>query len=272
MVHQLEINDQELIQFLEDLNKVYEIDFREYGKAHLKRRIRHRMTFTKYKSFSELSSDVLNSKIAFDGFFTDLSINVTELFRDPMFYSSLHKYLEKHKPKRPLRIWISACATGEEVFSIMMMLEHFNISYEKIYASDFNEKVVERAATGVMETVYIKEYLKNMNATGFGLEFYQFFDFKKDFYQLKEVYLDKLEFMHHNLMNTPPIEDLDIVLCRNVLIYFEKELQNKVIRHLSNSLNQGGLLCLGAKESLRFMTDYQNYTTIDQSQKIYLKK
>ena len=130
--HQLEISDQALEKFLEDLFLSYQIDFRDYGKAHLKRRIRHRMTFAKYPSFQDLSVDVLENRASFDLFFNDLSINVTELFRDPAFYSSLYQFLKQIKKHYPLKIWISACATGEEVFSVMMMLEHFNIPYVKI--------------------------------------------------------------------------------------------------------------------------------------------
>lgn len=269
---QLEIRDDELIDFLNQILEIYEVDFREYGKAHLKRRIRHRITFAKYKDFNSMANDVIKSRVAFDALFADLSINVTELFRDPPFYTSLHQLLGQMKIEKPLKIWVSACATGEEAFSLMMMLEHFHISYEKILATDFNKKVVEKASKGIMETSYIKEYLKNMTATNFGLDFYQFFDYKKDHYQVKGIYMDKLQFEYHNLMNPPNFGEFDIILCRNVLIYFEKDLQNKVVGHLSNSLSKDGLLCLGAKESLRFMKDFDKYHCIHQSNKIYQKK
>jgi chemotaxis protein methyltransferase CheR len=271
MVHQLEITDQDLSQFLERVFETYNFDFREYGKAHLKRRIRHRMTFAKYNSFEDLAEDVIQNKTAFETFFKDLSINVTELFRDPLFFRNLYQFLEQLKLNHPLKIWVSACATGEEAFSMMMMLEHFHISYDCILATDFNEKVVQRAASGRMETAYIKEYLKNMTATEFGIDFYQFFEFKGDYYQLKDIYKEKLEFKYHNLMDQPDFGDFDLVLCRNVLIYFEKDLQNKVIGYITESLKTNGLLCLGAKESLRFMKDYPKYLTIHQAHKIYQK-
>jgi len=269
---ELEITDLELLNFLNQIHEVYKVDFREYGKAHLKRRIRHRITFAKYKSFQNLIDDVMENKAAFDSLFSDLSINVTELFRDPQFYSSLHQLLVQLKPDHPLKIWVAACATGEEAFSLMMLLEHFHISYEEIIATDFNQKVIEKASKGIMETSYIKEYLKNMTATNFGLDFYQFFEYKKDFYQVKDIYLEKLSFQYHNLMNPPEFGDFDIVLCRNVLIYFEKDLQNTVVAHITNSIKKDGLLCLGAKESLRFMRDYNKYYTIHQANKIYQKK
>lgn len=268
----LEIRDNELLDFLNQILELYAVDFREYGKAHLKRRIRHRISMAKYEDFSALVDDVVHNRSAFEALFADLSINVTELFRDPPFYISLHQLLDQMKIEKPLKIWVSACATGEEAFSLMMMLEHFHISYEKILATDFNKKVVEKASKGIMETSYIKEYLKNMTATNFGLDFHQFFDYKKDYYQVKEIYMDKLQFQYHNLLHPPEFGEFDLILCRNVLIYFEKDLQNKVIGHLSKSLSKDGLLCLGAKESLRFMKDYDKYHSIHQVHKIYQKK
>lgn len=269
---QLEISDEELTHFLNQLFETYQIDFREYGKAHLKRRLRHRITFAKYPSFEKLVDDVLHNKMAYEELFADLSINVTELFRDPLFYSSLYELLEQMKVKHPLKVWVTASATGEEAFSLMMMMEHFHISYEKILATDFNEKVIKKAAQGIMETSYVKEYLKNMTATNFGLDFYQFFDFKKNHYQLKDIYLEKLEFKYHNLLYKPDFGEFDIILCRNVLIYFDKDLQSRVVGHLTESLKEEGLLCLGAKESLRFMSDYEKYLSIHQAYKIYQKK
>ena len=270
--HILDISDESLESFLEKIFKTYGIDFRKYGKAHLKRRFRHRLTFAKYNSFAEMKEDVIQNRSAFDALFEDLSINVTELFRDPLFYESLHQFLVQMPQQEPLRVWISACASGEEAFSVLMMLEHFKIPYETILATDFNSQIVDKASKGVLETTYIKEYLKNLSATNFNIDFYKFFDFKNDKYQLKEQFLKKLTFATQNLMDEHKFGSFDLVLCRNVLIYFEKDLQNHVIDILTNSLHPEGLLCLGAKESLRFMDSYPLFRTIHQNHKIYQKK
>ncbi|NPD46465.1 protein-glutamate O-methyltransferase CheR [Lentimicrobium sp. S6] len=270
--HILEISDEVLESFLEKIFKTYGIDFRRYGKAHLKRRFRHRLTFAKYSSFTEMKEDVIKNKAAFDALFEDLSINVTELFRDPLFYESLHQFLVQVPEQKPLNIWISACASGEEAYSILMMMEHFKIPYERIVATDFNMQIVEKASKGVLDTTYIKEYLKNLGATNFNIDFYKFFDFKDDKYHLKEQFLKKITFATQNLMDEHHFGSFDLILCRNVLIYFEKELQNQVIDILTNSLDSEGLLCLGAKESLRFMDSYPQFRTIHQNHKIYQKK
>lgn len=271
-IKKLDIEDAELESFLEKVFMVYKVDFRQYGKAHLKRRIRHRMTFAKYENMIQLKEDVLQNKAAFEKLFEDLSINVTELFRDPQFYESLQQFLVQMPSTKPIKIWVSACASGEEAFSMLMMLEHFEIPYESILATDFNPQIVERASTGKMETIYMKEYLKNMAATRFDIDFYKFFDFKQDYYQLKSKYLDKIQFKVHNLMDEPDFDPFDVILCRNVLIYFEKELQDRVVNLLTKQLTKGGLLCLGAKESLRFMSNFQDYLSIHQNHKIYQKK
>lgn len=270
--HILDISDESLESFLEKIFKTYGTDFRKYGKAHLKRRFRHRLTFAKYSNFTEMKEDVIQNKSAFIALFEDLSINVTELFRDPLFYESLHQFLVQMPHQKPLKVWISACASGEEAFSVLMMMEHFNIPYESILATDFNPQIVDKASKGVLETTYIKEYLKNLAATNFNMDFYKFFDFKNDKYFLKEAFLKKITFETHNLMYEHDFGTFDLVLCRNVLIYFEKDLQNQVINLLTDSLGKEGLLCLGAKESLRFMDSYSKYGTIHQNHKIYQKK
>ncbi len=270
--HILEISDESLELFLEKIFETYGKDFRKYGKAHLKRRFRHRMAFAKYANFEEMQEDVIKNESSFNSLFEDLSINVTELFRDPLFYESLHQFLIQEPDKKPLKIWISACASGEEAYSVLMMLEHFDIPYESILATDFNPIIVEKASKGILETTYIKEFLKNLGATNFNLDFYKFFDFKNDKYYLKEEFLKKITFETHNLMYEHEFGNFDLILCRNVLIYFEKDLQNQVINNLTMSLNKEGILCLGAKESLRFMDSYPMYRTIHQNHKIYQKK
>lgn len=270
--HILDISDESLELFLEKIFKTYGKDFRKYGKAHLKRRFRHRMTFAKYVGFEEMEEDVIKNESSFNSLFEDLSINVTELFRDPLFYESLHQFLVQVPEQKPLKIWISACASGEEAYSILMMMEHFKIPYESILATDFNPIIVETASKGIMETTYIKEFLKNLGATNFDLDFYKYFDFKNDKYCLKDEFLKKITFETHNLMDEHDFGAFDLILCRNVLIYFEKELQNQVISILTDSLEKEGLLCLGSKESLRFMDSYSKYGTIHQNHKIYQKK
>lgn len=268
----LDIDNTQLISFLEEIWKIYQVDFREYGKAHLKRRIRNRMTIAKYKTFQILKEDVLTNKIAFEGLFKDFSINVTELFRDPEFYHQLHQILLAEKQTKDINIWVTACASGEEAFSVLMMLEHFGMGYQKIIATDFNPYIIDFASKGRIDSSKKKEYEKNLSKTDFDINLADYFDDFGSYMELKPEYLSKIEFVTHNLLENFEHNHFDLILCRNVLIYFEKNLQNKVINLLSKSLVPNGLFCLGSKESLRFMEAYSIYYTVDQTHKIYQKK
>ncbi|NOR86590.1 MAG: hypothetical protein GQ527_03180 [Bacteroidales bacterium] len=270
--NELDIGNDELISFLTSVWEQYATDFREYGKAHIKRRIRHRMTMAKYQTFEDLITDVLQKKAAYEGLFGDFSINVTELYRDPKFWEELQAILLKKAKNQPLNIWVTACASGEEVFSLMMMMDYYQISYNKIIATDFNKEIVEEASKGNLDPIKIEAYKKNLSKTNIDLNFDDYFQLEGKCYHLKPSLLSKIEFVTHNLMDKLDLGTFDVVMCRNVLIYFEKNLQNRVIKNLSESLNTDGILCLGSKESLRFMDDFTSYKVVSQSNKIYQKK
>jgi len=271
-IDMLSIEKKELNIFLEKVWNKYGVDFREYGKAHLKRRIRHRMTIAKYHNFNDLVEDVLSSKAAFDGLFGDFSINVTELFRDPAFYAELAHKLSSVQLDQPLKIWITACASGEEVFSYIMLLDHLNIPVEKIIATDFNPEIIEKAKTASIDVTKIKEYLKNLKRSGLDINFDKYFDSVNGHFQMKKRYLSATQFVQHNLNDSHDFGQFDLISCRNVLIYFEKDFQNRVIDMLTSSLKKNGLLCLGSKESLRFMDAFTLYKTLSTEHKIYQKK
>ena len=201
-LNQLDISDSDLEHFLETILEKYKVDFSEYGKAHLKRRIRHRMMVAKNKTFEELRQNVIENETAFNGLFKDFSINVTELFRDPEFYQELHQVLISENNKNPLKIWISACASGEEAYSVLMMLDHFGIAVEKIVASDFNADIINYAAKGEINTSKITGYFKNLEKTGFDLEFEKYFEKKETIYQLRNNFLQKIEFVTLRIRNS----------------------------------------------------------------------
>lgn len=268
---ELDFESEVVDSFLQKVWEQYGIDFRDYGKAHLKRRIRHRMTIAKYQTLDDLIKDVLSNQKAFDGLFGDFSINVTELFRDPHFYEELSEILKNLKISSKLKIWATACASGEEVFSIVMLLEHLKIEYDTIIATDFNPLIVDQASKGMIELSKLKEYLKNLERTKLDINFFDYFYQDGDHFVLKSEYLSKIEFVTHNLMVVNEFPLFDVIFCRNVLIYFEKNLQNRVIDLLSDSLSSGGILCLGSKESLRFMDSYSKFNALSQTNKIYQK-
>lgn len=265
--------DIELDLLLQAVYLKYGYDFRNYSKAHLKRRINHRLRLSEMNTISELQSKVLWDQDFYRVFLQDLSINVTEMFRDPAFYLAFRKkVISDLKTYAHIKIWHAGCSTGEEVYSLAIILKEENLlSRVRIYATDINKSALETAKQGIYSKKEIELYSKNyLDAGGKGR--------LSDFYTSKygSVLFDKslsknIVFADHNLVTDGVFAEVNLIFCRNVLIYFDKFLQNKVFHLFFNSLARRGFLCLGTKESLAF-TDLENsFETIDESMKIYKK-
>jgi len=264
----------ELELLLQAVYLQYGYDFRDYSRAHVKRRVKHRLVQDGMKSISELQNQILHDKTAFDRLVRDLSINVTEMFRNPAFYKSVRKKVIPILKTYPyLKIWHAGCATGEEVYSFAIMLkEEGLLERTQIYATDFNPYVIEKARNGIFPIRYIKEYTANYQKAG-GLESFSDYYHANDELVIFDKSLSKnIVFAEHNLVTDSVFAEVNMIVCRNVLIYFNNNLQNKVLHLLHKSLITGGFLALGTKESLMFSDDGKKYKVIDPKQKIFKKK
>lgn len=264
----------ELELLLQAVYLQYGYDFRDYSRAHVKRRVKHRLVQDGMKSISELQNQILHDKTAFDRLVRDLSINVTEMFRNPAFYKSVRKKVIPILKTYPyLKIWHAGCATGEEVYSFAIMLkEEGLLERTQIYATDFNSYVIEKARNGIFPIRYIKEYTANYQKAG-GLESFSDYYHANDELVIFDKSLSKnIVFAEHNLVTDSVFAEVNMIVCRNVLIYFNNNLQNKVLHLLHKSLITGGFLALGTKESLMFSDDGKKYKVIDPKQKIFKKK
>ena len=269
-----DIQDIELYLLLQAVHLKYGYDFRNYSKAHLKRRINQRLKLSGLQTISEMQSKILWNKDFYHLFLQDLSINVTEMFRDPWFYSAFReKVIPNLKTYAHVKIWHAGCATGEEVYSLAIILkEEGLLSRTRIYATDFNKNVLETARQGIYSKDNIELYSKNYtNAGGKGS--------LSDYYTSKygSVLFDKslsknIVFADHNLVTDGVFAEVHLIFCRNVLIYFDKQLQNKVLVLFTESLTKRGYLCLGTKESLKFSDYEDNFSEVDKDMKIYKKK
>ena len=252
----------------------YGYDFRNYSRAHVKRRVKHRLAQEGLKSISELQNRILHQPEAFERLVRDLSINVTEMFRNPDFYKSVRENVIPILKTYPfLKIWHAGCATGEEVFSFAIMLkEEGLLERTQIYATDFNPYVIEKARKGIFPIRYIKEYTANYQKAG-GKESFSDYYHANDEWVIFDKNLSKnMVFAEHNLVTDGVFAEMNMIVCRNVLIYFNRELQNKVLGLLHSSLVTGGYLALGTKESLMFSDNQKKYKVIDDKQKIFKKK
>ncbi len=264
----------ELELLLQAVYLQYGYDFRNYSRAHVKRRVKHRLVQEGMKSISELQNQILHDKTAFDRLVRDLSINVTEMFRNPAFYKSVReKVIPILKTYPYLKIWHAGCATGEEVFSFAIMLkEEGLLERTQIYATDFNPYIIKKARNGIFPIRYIKEYTANYQKAG-GLESFSDYYHANDELVIFDKNLSKnMVFAEHNLVTDSVFAEVNMIVCRNVLIYFNNNLQNKVLHLFHKSLVVGGFLALGTKESLMFSDEEKKYKVIDPKQKIFKKK
>lgn len=234
----------------------------------------NRMNMGGFSSIQELKEKVENDEGVAARLLQDLSITVTEMFRDPDFYRLLRSVVVPVLKTYPfIKIWHAGCSTGQEAYSMAILLKEEGL-YERttIYATDFNQEALTRAKEGIYSGKLMKEYTQNYQESG-GRE--SFSDYYTSSYEMAIMDQDlkrNIVWAHHNLVTDSVFAEVHLVLCRNVLIYFDKELQGKVHGLFYNSLIKGGLLCLGSKESLKFGPFSNSYTELDKKQRIFKKR
>lgn len=271
---QIENEDIEISLLLEGIYLKYGYDFREYSSAHIKRRIIKRLGETGLNNISEMQHKILNDREFFKTLLSDFSINVTEMFRDPAFYKAFRENVIPILKTYPfIRIWHAGCSTGEEVYSMAILLKEEGL-YERaqIYATDFNNKVLRKAENGIFRIENIKEYTYNYHKAGGTASFSDYYTAKYDSVIFNSSLKTKITFAEHNLVTDGVFGEMHVIICRNVMIYFNKELQSKVINLFHDSLGNGCFLCLGLKESIRFSSSSEEFEVFCDNEKIYRKK
>lgn len=264
----------EIQLLLEGICRKYGYDFRSYAQASVKRRILRRLAASGLRSVSEMLHEVLYDRSFFETLLLDLSISVTAMFRDPLFYRAFREQVLPVLRKEPfIKIWHAGCASGEEVYSTAIVLQEAGLYQRtRIYATDMNEAALERAREGIFAVDRIKEYTANYQQAG-GVESFG------DYYLAHHgaVIMDRslkknVVFAAHNLASDAVFGEMNVVVCRNVLIYFNRELQDRALALFRDSLSERGFLCLGTKESLYFSQCEDDFETFVPSQKIFRKR
>lgn len=263
----------EIKMLLEAVFLKYGYDFRDYGKAHLRRRIKNFMELYDITNISYLQHAILEDPEIFHALLLKLSVNVTEMFRDPGFYISVRNNVIPHLNTYPyIKVWHAGCSTGEEVYSMAILLkEEALLERSQVYATDFNQIVLKKATEGIYPVENVKDYTRNYNEAGGKSSFSDYYTANYQYALLSKELKKKIVFSDHNLVTDGVFGEMNLIVCRNVLIYFNRELQNRVLELFYESLLPGGYLCLGSKESL-LLTDYaDSYEQIDLKQKIFKK-
>ncbi|WP_316807549.1 protein-glutamate O-methyltransferase CheR [Pedobacter agri] len=266
------IDNEQVETLLSDVLEVHGYDFLEYSHASIKRRITRLYTLDNFVSFAEFRYAVKNDKQYFKRFLEEITVNVTEMFRDPGFYSSLRNDVLPLLGTYPfIRIWVAGCSTGEEAYSLAILLKELNLLHKSlIYATDINPSVLEKAKKGMFPLNYLKGYSENYVNSGGIKDFSSYYSANYSLAKFDESLSNKMIFSTHNLVSDHSFNEFQLILCRNVLIYFDKELQHKVFQLFDNSLEKLGFLALGSKESLDFWPGAKQFKRI-KLEKIWRK-
>jgi chemotaxis protein methyltransferase CheR len=272
----MKANDIERIEvdlLLEAIYRRWGYDFRSYARSSIMRRIRQFLSDKGFSKVSEMIPRVLDDREFFSKLVRYFSIPVTEMFRDPFVYQAVRENVIPLLRTWPhFKVWHAGCATGEEVYSLAILLREEGIyGRATIYATDFNDEVLDKAREGIYDMQRIREATKNYHQAGGKASFADYYHAGYDSAAMDASLKERIVFSTHNLASDSVFGEMHLVFCRNVLIYFGRELQNRALGLFTESLVHGGFLCLGTKEDLRFTNFSNRYQVIDKAARIYRK-
>lgn len=258
---------------LETLHERSGQDFRDYAFSSLRRRIARVVEETKTGSISGLHQLLRTDNRALALTVSTLTIHTTAMFRDPDFFLLLRESVVPILRTYPfIRLWVAGCSSGEEVYSLSILLHEEGIADRcRIYATDLSESILERARSGVFPISVMKEYTTNYLRAGGKATLSDYYTADSDWVVLRRSLRDNVVFGTHNLVSDSSFNEFHLILCRNVLIYFRRELQERVHRLFHESLVTFGFLGLGRAETVRFTTLHDSYVALDSRQKLFRK-
>ncbi len=274
MVIKSETIELEIDLLLEAIYRTSGYDFRNYSRESLYRRLEKIKFDWRMDSFLDLIPKAIHDNRFLEDFIHKMSISVTEMFRDPEFYVSVRDKIVPILKTYPfLKIWSAGCATGEEAYTLAILMQEENISSRvQVYATDFNNTSINKAKLGKTSKENIAKYSDNYEQYGGKHSLSKYYSFSENkIAVLKPELLENILFTYHNLATDGSFGEMNMIICRNVMIYFDKILQNRVLRLFEESLCQQGFLCLGIKESLDFSEVRDRFEVVDKDMKIYRK-
>jgi chemotaxis protein methyltransferase CheR len=269
-----ELKDIEFDLLLEGIQRRRGYDFRNYSQASLRRRVALLMSKLGLDHVSELIPRILRDDAVYNDLLKEMSVTVTEMFRDPRFYVDVREKVFPYLRSYPLiKIWHAGCATGEEVYSMAIMLKEEGLyKRSQIYATDFNNESLDKAKEGIYDLDRMKKFMGNYNKTKPKASFSDYYHARYEAAKMSDSLKEHITFANHNLVTDGVFGEMNLVLCRNVMIYFNKDLQNRVLRLFRDSLCHRGFLCLGTKESLLFSDVAEEFEDVSEKQRVFRKR
>lgn len=267
----MHITDEELEVLLADVHDLYGYDFSCYARASLRRRFERLVIMDKFLSYAEFRYRINNDAAYARRLIEEITVNVTEMFRDPGFYHVLREQVLPVLATHPfIRIWHAGVATGEEAYSMAILLYEANLLHKSlIYATDINTSVLDTARKGIYPADRIKQYAENYRMAGGKADFTSYYTAIYGHAKFDEDLGKKIIFATHNLVSDQTFNEFQLIICRNVLIYFDKDLQDRVLQLFHDSLDHLGFLALGTKESLKFSGVTRSFKLFKPGEKIW---
>ncbi|CAA7614413.1 protein-glutamate O-methyltransferase CheR [Magnetospirillum sp. SS-4] len=259
---------------LEALARRHGYDFRHYARASLKRRMTGLAQKLGCAHIAELVPRVLHDDALLPEILAGLSVPVTEMFRDPPVFKAIRDTLLPMLATHPrINIWQAGCATGEEVYSLAILLKEADLLHKtQIYATDINDIALAKAEDGIFPAKAIEKYSDNYLKAGGQGALASYFSMGYGFAKIDAAIKEHISFAHHNLVADGVFCEVGLVVCRNVLIYFDRVLQDRVLGLFSDSLSRGGFLCLGTKENVTFSAAAPLFAAVDPALRLYKKR
>jgi chemotaxis protein methyltransferase CheR len=269
----IELSDFEIKQFLASLHKQYGYDYQDYSLDSIKRRLQKAMADRGFTRFDMFSSQVLNDPELFEDLFLQFSINVTHFFRNPEVFRAIREnilpYLDTYAH---IKIWCAGCSTGEEPYSVAILLDEYGILKKaQIYATDINPFVIAEARNGLFNKDTLQTHIQNYHDSGGTEKFEDYFEEHHNILKIDKRLKEKILFFQHSLVKSGVLNEFQLILCRNVLIYFNQNLQNRVLKLFKDSLSRNGFLILGESEIIPPHEEHLDFENYDKKHKIYRK-
>lgn len=270
---QNDINDEDLELLIHSVASEQGYDFSNYAKPSFQRRIVRFYSLFNISNVNELIYKLNESPVFFQVFLENISVSVTEMYRDPGFYKTLVQDVFPALSTYPLiRIWHAGCATGEEVYSLCILLKEAGLlSKSLLYATDINPAVIRQASKGAFPLQLMKGYSQNYIQAGGQEEFSKYYNAKYNHAMMDRSLSERIIFSTHNLVSDASFNSFQLILCRNTLIYFNKDLQNSVLQLFDDSLDTLSFLALGTKETLNYSAISDKFQEVSKKYKIYKK-
>jgi len=264
----------QIIEFLDELYVRYDCDYRDYAYTSIRRRIRHRMILEQCSDLSVFCNRALQDAKLREKLVSDFSLQVTSMFRDPTFFRAFRQLVVPWlKELSYIRIWHAGCATGEEVYSMAILLSEEGLLDKcRIYATDIHEQALHKARRGCVNVHTMQAYTRNYIQSGGCEEFSKYYKITGQEAYFQQELLSRVVFARHNLATDHSFHRFHVIICRNVMIYFNSKLRERVHKLFVESLGDQGFLALGRKESLLVSDHAANYITVDSNEKIYRVK